>query len=100
LHLQSYFIPAIGHKEDVTLLQQIADKAFITPTALGQYFNDIYDSTVAELQNSKAGLISSITKDVESRYESQLHHLKIRVRYSWMIACILVILAFLLAKSC
>ena len=34
---------AIGHKENIPLLQKVADKAFITPTALGQYLNDIYN---------------------------------------------------------
>jgi len=50
LSLKSYFITAIGHKEDISLLQKVADKAFITPTALGQYFNEIYNQTVEELQ--------------------------------------------------
>jgi exodeoxyribonuclease VII large subunit len=36
LELASYFVTAIGHKEDSSLLQRIADKAFITPTALGR----------------------------------------------------------------
>ena len=34
LSLKSYFITAIGHKEDISLLQKVADKAFITPQHL------------------------------------------------------------------
>lgn len=45
---ESYFITAIGHKEDISLLQKVADKGFINPTAQGQ--------TVEELQGSKAKL--------------------------------------------
>jgi exodeoxyribonuclease VII large subunit len=35
LGLGPYFVTAIGHKEDSSLVQRIADKAFITPTARG-----------------------------------------------------------------
>src|SRR5262249_33728802 len=68
LNLQSYFISAIGHKEDVPLIQQIADKYFITPTALGQYFRDIYNQTIEELQYSKASIINTITTQLEEKY--------------------------------
>lgn len=57
LTLTTPFITALGHKENVPLLQKVADKFFITPTALGQYFNQIYNSTIEQLQNSKAKLV-------------------------------------------
>ncbi len=38
LGLDSYFVTAIGHAQDVPLLEKIADKTFITPTAFAQYF--------------------------------------------------------------
>src|SRR6202012_1443116 len=39
LELRPLFLTAIGHKEDTPLVQKMADKAFITPTALGQYLH-------------------------------------------------------------
>lgn len=54
LGLGPMLVTAIGHKEDSSLLQRIADKAFITPTALGQYLNTLYNDTMAELEHSKA----------------------------------------------
>lgn len=75
LELSSYFITAIGHKEDVSLLQRIADKHFITPTAFGQYLHDIYHTTIEELQNSKARLVEDITKQLQVNYEGQLQNL-------------------------
>jgi exonuclease VII large subunit len=70
------FVTAIGHKENVPLLQKVADKSFITPTALGQYFNDIYNNNVAELQNSKAKLVDDIiTKQLDTHYRKQVESL-------------------------
>ena len=75
LSLKSFFITAIGHKEDISLLQKVADKAFIAPTALGQYFNEIYYHTVEELQGSKAKLVEDITAQLKGSYEMQLVNL-------------------------
>lgn len=75
LTLTTHFITALGHKENVPLLQKVADKSFITPTALGQYFNEIYNNTVAELQNSKAKLVEDITKQLEANYSKQIENL-------------------------
>lgn len=77
LSLSTYFVTALGHKENVPLLQKVADKAFITPTALGQYFHDIYNNTIAELQNSKAKLVEDITKQLEGNYTKQIENLNI-----------------------
>lgn len=41
LRLKPFFLTAIGHKADVTLVQKIADKMFITPSELGQFFNQV-----------------------------------------------------------
>lgn len=49
LAMKALFVTAIGHKDDVTLLQKIADKAFITPSELGQFFNEVYNQTNEEL---------------------------------------------------
>jgi exodeoxyribonuclease VII large subunit len=62
------------------LLQKIADKAFITPTALGQYFNEIYNRTIDELQNTKAKLVEDITTQLKGNYEMQLKNLNEQLR--------------------
>jgi len=72
LLLKSFFITAIGHKEDISLLQKVADKAFITPTALGQYFNEIYNQTVEELQGSKVKLVEDITAQLKAAMKCSL----------------------------
>jgi hypothetical protein len=56
-------------------LQKVADKAFITPTALGQYFNEIYNHTIEELQGSKAKLVEDITAQLKGSYEMQVNGL-------------------------
>lgn len=75
LAIRPYFVTAIGHKENSPLLQKVADKSFITPTALGQYFNDIYNETIAQLQDSKAKLVEDITNQLEAGYTKQLANL-------------------------
>ncbi len=80
LELDCHFVTAIGHQQDNTLLQKVADKAFITPTALGQYFNDMYNHTVEELQNSKAKLVEDITKQLEANYAKQIQNLEEHIK--------------------
>jgi exodeoxyribonuclease VII large subunit len=79
LNLKSCFVTAIGHAADEPLLQKIADKHFITPTALGQYFHDMYQRTMEDLINSKAKIISDLTKQVELSYQSKVQDLNIRL---------------------
>ncbi len=80
LQLNCYFVTAIGHQQDNTLLQKVADKAFITPTALGQYFNDMYNRTVEEMQHSKAKLAEDITKQLEANYAKQIQNLEAHIK--------------------
>jgi len=75
LHLKCYFVTAIGHKEDNSLIQKVADKAFITPTAFGQYLREIYNTTIEELQNSKVNLVKQVTSQLEANYSKQLQNL-------------------------
>lgn len=72
LNVHCFFMTAIGHKEDTPLLEKVADKSFITPTALGQYFNDIYNQTIEELHASKGKLAD----DIKKQYEYHVEHLK------------------------
>jgi len=80
IQLHCHFVTAIGHQQDNTLLQKVADKAFITPTALGQYFNDMYNRTVEELQNSRAKLVEDITKQLEANYAKQIQNLQEHIK--------------------
>lgn len=80
LGLGPYFVTAIGHKEDSSLLQRIADKAFITPTALGQYLNTLYNETIAELEHSKAKLVATITEQLRANYAEQVENLEAKVK--------------------
>jgi exonuclease VII large subunit len=82
LNLQPYFVTALGHKENSPLLQKVADKAFITPTALGQYFNDIYNDTVEQLQDSKAKLVEDITNQLQANYDKQIQNLNEKLKAS------------------
>jgi len=72
LEVEPYFITAIGHEQDTPLLQKMADKAFITPTAFGNFLYDLFIQTAEELQHSKAKMIDSIKKELATNYEQQL----------------------------
>ncbi|NOW96103.1 exodeoxyribonuclease VII large subunit [Mucilaginibacter sp. SG564] len=74
------FITAIGHKDDVTLLQKVADKSFITPSELGQFLNDTYNHTVEELQNSRAKLIDSVKAQLTANYQKEIDNLNEKLK--------------------
>ncbi|MET3982102.1 exodeoxyribonuclease VII large subunit [Mucilaginibacter sp. UYP25] len=78
--LQSLFITAIGHKDDNTLLQRVADKGFITPSELGQFLNDVYNDTIEELENSKAKLIESVKTQLTANYQKQIDNLNEKLK--------------------
>ena len=78
--LESLFITAIGHKDDITLLQKVADKSFITPSELGQFLNDTYNHTVEELENSKAKLIESVKLQLTANYQKEIDNLNERLK--------------------
>lgn len=79
LGLNSIFVTAVGHSDDEPLLQKVADKAFITPTSLGQFLYDVYVTTLEELTNSKARLIGDLTKQFELNYQHKLTDLNTRL---------------------
>ena len=72
LTLKSIFVTAIGHSDDEPLLQKVADKAFITPTSLGQFLYDVYISTLEEFNNSKARLIDDLTRQIQLNFQHQI----------------------------
>lgn len=80
IKLKALFVTAIGHKDDVTLLQKVADKAFITPSEFGQFLNDTYNHTVEEAQHSRAQLVESVTKQLSAGYKKEIDNLKEQVK--------------------
>lgn len=78
--LKSLFLTAIGHKDDVTLLQKLADKSFITPSEFGQFLNETYNHTVEELENSKARLIESVKEQLSANYQKQIENLNEKLK--------------------
>jgi len=78
--LTSLFITAIGHKDDITLLQKVADKSFITPSELGQFLNDTFNHTVEELENSKAKLIESVKFQLTANYQKEIDNLNEKLK--------------------
>jgi exodeoxyribonuclease VII large subunit len=75
IELDALLVAAIGHKDDVTLVQKIADKAFITPSEFGQFLNDTYNHTKEELEHSKAKLVESVTLQLKAQYQKQVDSL-------------------------
>jgi len=80
LSLDALFVTAIGHKDDVTLLQKVADKSFITPSEFGQFLNDTYNHTIEELQNSKARLIDSVKAQLTAGYQKEIDNLNEKLK--------------------
>jgi len=72
LGIQPYFITAIGHEQDTPLLQKIADKAFITPTAFGQFLYNLYNETTGQAGLSTTKLIEDVSKQAVANYEQRL----------------------------
>jgi len=77
--LRSIFVTAIGHSDDESLLQKVADKAFITPTSLGQYLYDTYVNSLEETSKSKARLITDITRQVELNVQHKINDLNTKL---------------------
>jgi len=75
LNLQPFLVTALGHKVNTPLLERIADKKFITPTAFGQYLKEIYNTTIEELAQSKAKLVADVTKQLKTVYDKELQNL-------------------------
>lgn len=76
LQRQTIIASAIGHASDVSLFEKLSDKKFITPTQFGHYLKDIYNTTIEELENSKAKLVRDITTQLSTNYNQQINNLK------------------------
>ena len=67
---------AIGHASDVSLFEKLSDKKFITPTQFGNYLKEIYNTTIEELENSKASLAKDISTQLTANYNQQITNIK------------------------
>jgi exodeoxyribonuclease VII large subunit len=74
--IKPIFLTALGHSTDEPLLQKVADKALITPTALGQYFHDLYNKTIEDLNGSKTKLIGDLSKQIDLTYQQKIQGLQ------------------------
>jgi exodeoxyribonuclease VII large subunit len=64
------------------LFEKLSDKKFITPTHFGNYLKEIYNSTVEELQQSKAKLVNDITQQLSANFKKQIDNLNEQLRLS------------------
>jgi hypothetical protein len=72
LECEPMLITAIGHRADVSVMDSMADKQFITPTDLGNFFKHIYNKAAEQLTNSKSKLIEEVSKQVHKQFEEKL----------------------------
>ncbi|MBN2006755.1 MAG: hypothetical protein JXA21_25600 [Anaerolineae bacterium] len=84
LDLRPALLTAIGHVQEATLLERIADKRFTTPTALGVYLAQLVE--VSGRQED-----STITQTQMAHYQRQL--LWMRIALAVMAVVIIVLLA-------
>jgi len=67
------FVTAIGHKEDITMVERMADRGFATPTAFGAFLNSVllqYNGEVEELVQRDQN-ISDLGKKVRELEQNQ-----------------------------
>ena len=83
LLLKPILVTAIGHAQDDTLLQKLADKQFITPTALGNYLRETAVPTPTSALNT------STSKET---------HLRLAPATWIILAIIILLLGFLLGQ--
>jgi exodeoxyribonuclease VII large subunit len=72
---QTIIASAIGHAQDVSLFEKLADKKFITPTQFGNYLKEIYNNTLEEFEQSKAKLVHDISTQLAANYGKQIQNL-------------------------
>lgn len=83
LLLKPILVTAVGHAQDDTLLQKLADKQFITPTALGNYLRETAVPTPTSALNT------STSKET---------HLRLAPATWIILAIIILLLGFLLGQ--
>lgn len=74
-HLTTPVISAVGHPEERLTFKEIADKEVATPTALGQYLNELVERVADMKAKSKALLVQQVSK----QYADQIANLEKRL---------------------
>ena len=74
-HLTTPVISAVGHPEERLTFKEIADKEVATPTALGQYLNELVERVADMKAKSKALLVQQVSK----QYADQIASLEKRL---------------------
>jgi exodeoxyribonuclease VII large subunit len=82
LDCKTIIASAIGHADNITLFEKLADKKFITPTQFGNYLKEIYNNTIEELQQSKAKLVQDVTQQLTANFKKQVDNLNEQLRLS------------------
>lgn len=79
LNRKKIIASAIGHADDITLFEKVADKKFAAPTAFGNYLKQVYNETVEELAKSKAKLQKDISDQLKVIYDGQIKNLNTKI---------------------
>ena len=74
-HLNTPVVSAVGHPEERLTFKEIADKEVATPTALGQYLNELVERVADMKSKSKAVLVQQVSK----QYADQIASLEKRL---------------------
>lgn len=74
-HLNTPVVSAVGHPEERLTFKEIADKEVATPTALGQYLNELVERVADMKSKSKALLVQQVSK----QYADQIASLEKRL---------------------
>ena len=74
-HLNTPVVAALGHPEERLTFKEIADKEVATPTALGQYLNELVERVAEMKAKSKALLVQQVSK----QYADQIANLEKRI---------------------
>ena len=74
-HLNTPVVSAVGHPEERLTFKEIADKEVATPTALGQYLNELVERVADMKAKSKAVLVQQVSK----QYADQIASLEKRL---------------------
>jgi hypothetical protein len=79
INRKKFIASAIGHADDITLFEKVADKKFAAPTAFGNYLKQVYNETIEELAKSKAKLQKDISDQLKVIYDGQIKNLNTKI---------------------
>jgi exodeoxyribonuclease VII large subunit len=65
------FFSAIGHAENMTLVERLADKCFETPTTFGNHLRMLLENTAEELKQSKTAMLEQVRKEYQEEFQKE-----------------------------